>query len=184
MAVDENLRPGSTAVLEERRTASHQWYRVKATAEQYIGTGRFRPGYYFEGVLSNQPSFGNYLGTIINTPGFNPFQDSPTLLLQNFRSFNYVVAGLRGVLTIIPKLDWRIEGHVFKPLDYLRETSSQEAEVIQDFQKVFLAATTGLVYHTPIGPVSLSLNYYDDEETQLGVLLHVGYLLFNKHSMD
>lgn len=183
-AVDENLRPGNTSVLEERSLASHQWYRVKATAEQYIGTGRFRPGYYFEGMLSNQPSFGNYLGTIVNTPGFNPFQDSPTLILQNFRSFNYVAGGLRGVLTIIPKLDWRVEGYVFKPLDYLRETSNQETEVIQDFRKIFLTATTGLVYHTPIGPVSLSLNYYDDNETELGVLLHIGYLMFNKHSMD
>jgi NTE family protein len=183
-AVDENLRPGNTSVLEERQIASHQWYRVKATAEQYIGSGRFKPGYYFEGVISNQPSFGNYLGTIINTPAFSPLQDSPTLLLQNFRSFSYVSAGLRGVLTIIPKLDWRVEGYVFKPLDYLQESINQETEIIQDFKKVFLTGTTGLVYHAPIGPVSLSLNYYDDDETRLGVLLHVGYLLFNKHSMD
>jgi NTE family protein len=183
-AVDENLRPGNTSVLEERQIASHQWYRVKATAEQYIGSGRFKPGYYFEGVISNQPSFGNYLGTIINTPAFSPLQDSPTLLLQNFRSFSYVSAGLRGVLTIIPRLDWRVEGYVFKPLDYLKESINQETEIIQDFKKVFLTGTTGLVYHAPIGPVSLSLNYYDDDETRLGVLLHVGYLLFNKHSMD
>jgi NTE family protein len=139
-AVDENLRPGNTSTLgEDRYTGSHQWYRIKATAEQYIGTGRFRPGYYFEAVISNQPSFGNYLGTIINAPGFNPMQDSPTLLLQNFRSFNYVSGGLRGVFTVMSKLDWRIGGYVFKPLDYLRETSNQEVEVVQDFQKVFFA---------------------------------------------
>ncbi len=183
-AVDENLRPGNTSVLEERMIASHQWYRLKATAEQYIGTGRFRPGYYFEGVISNQPSFGNYLGTIVNAPGFTPLQDSPTLLLQNFRSFNYVAGGLRGVLSITSKLDWRLEGYVFKPFDYLQENTSQETEIIRDFQKVFLCGTAGLVYHTPIGPVSLSVNYYDDDETQFGALLHVGYLLYNKHSME
>jgi NTE family protein len=183
-AVDENLRPGNTSVLEQRRIGSHQWYRVRATAEQYIGTGRFKPGYYFEGVISNQPSFGNYLGTIINTASFTPIQDSPTLLLQNFRSFNFVAGGLRGVLSITSKVDWRVEGYVFKPLDYLQKTSNQETNVIRDFRQVFLAGTTSFVYHAPIGPVSLSVNYYDDNENQLGVLLHIGYLLFNRHSLE
>jgi NTE family protein len=30
----------------------------------------------------------------------------------------------------------------------------------------------------------LSANYYDDDENQFGVLLHVGFLLFNKHSFE
>jgi NTE family protein len=38
--------------------------------------------------------------------------------------------------------------------------------------------------HSPIGPISLSVNYYDDRENQLGILLHVGYLLFNKHPLE
>jgi NTE family protein len=41
-----------------------------------------------------------------------------------------------------------------------------------------------LVLHSPIGPVSFSINYYDDDVNQLGVLLHVGFLLFNKHSVE
>jgi NTE family protein len=35
-----------------------------------------------------------------------------------------------------------------------------------------------------VGPLSLSINYYDDNQNQLGVLLHVGFLLFNKSSLD
>jgi NTE family protein len=38
--------------------------------------------------------------------------------------------------------------------------------------------------HTGIGPISLNLNYYDDKNRQFGVLLHVGFLLFNKTSME
>ena len=182
--VDETLLPGNTSILSERKSASHQWYRLKATAEQYIGTSRFKPGYYVEGVLSNQPSFSNYFGTIINTPGFQPLQDSRTLILQNFRSSNYVAAGLRSVFSITSRLDWRTEGYLYKPFDYLTEDSLQETRVVNDLKKIFVTGTTGFVYHAPIGPVSLSLNYYDDKEHQLGVLLHIGFLLFNDHSLE
>jgi NTE family protein len=55
-------------------------------------------GYYLHAKFSNQPVFNNYQGTIINAPGFNPIQDSRTLLLENFRSFNFVAGGWRNVL--------------------------------------------------------------------------------------
>ncbi len=46
------------------------------------------------------------------------------------------------------------------------------------------AATAGLVYHTPVGPVSLSYNIYDDPIKRNGVLLHLGYLIYNKRSIE
>jgi NTE family protein len=55
---------------------------------------------------------------------------------------------------------------------------------VNDLKMLFFTGTAGLVMHSPIGPISLSFNYYDDEENQLGVLLHVGFLMFNKHSLE
>jgi NTE family protein len=78
----------------------------------------------------------------------------------------------------------RLEAYLFKPVVYIQQNSNQEAYTSTDLKKVFLAGTAGLVYHSPIGPVSLNVNYYDDEENQLGVLFHVGFLLFNKHSFE
>jgi NTE family protein len=181
----ENFIPGSTSFdgqLPSRM--NHQWFRIKISAEQYLNAGWFRPGYYVEGVFSNQPFFKNYYGTIINAPGFFPIQDSRALLLENFRSFNYVAGGLRSVFSIRNRLEFRLEGYLFKPIEYLAEGANQEAKTITDLKKVFVASTAGLVLHSPIGPISLSVNYYDDNNNQLGVLLHVGYLLFNKHSVE
>lgn len=183
-SVDETYRPGNTAVETDRKRQNHEWVRVRATAEQYLGQGRFKPGYFAEAVFSNQPVFSNYFGTIINTPAFNPMQDSRTLVLQKFRSFNYVAAGFRGVFSLTTRVDWRLEGYAFKPFDYLQATGTQETQISHDLKQVFLAGSTGLVYHAPVGPVSLSVNYYDDEENQLGFLLHIGFLLFNNHSLE
>jgi NTE family protein len=183
-SVAEIYMPGNTSQQTEEVHVTHEWFRVKASAEQYFGTGRFRTGYYAEAVFSNQPFFQNYMGTIINSPAFHPLQDSRTLLLENFRSFNYAAGGVRNVYSIRNKLDVRLEAYLFKPFDYLQESPGQEAIITNDIKSLFFAGTAGFMYHAPIGPISLSLNYYDDKENQLGVLLHMGFLLFNKHSLE
>lgn len=179
----EHYHPGNTSVLNEPVRNRHQWYRLKVTAEQYFKAGWYRPGYYAQAVFSNQPFFQNYYGTLINAPGFNPIQDSPSLLLENFRAFNYVAGGFRNVFTLRNRLDFRLEAYVFKPLEYLQPGVNQEAVVTEDLRTLYLASTAGLVMHSPLGPISLSVNYYDDKQSQLGVLLHVGFLLFNNHSL-
>jgi NTE family protein len=180
----EYYTPGNTSVESESVKAYHQWFRVKASAEQYFGQGWYHGGYYAEAVFSDQPFFQNYFGTMINAPAFLPLQDSRTLVLENFRSFNYVAAGMRNVFSLRSKLDFRLEAYLFKPFDYLKQDANQEAVITKDLKSLFLASTAGFVYHAPIGPVSLSVNYYDDDENQFGVLLHVGFLLYNKHSLE
>lgn len=180
----ENFRPGNTSVETILVKDKHQWFRFKATAEQYFKAGWYRPGYYAQAVFSNQPFFQNYFGTLINAPAFNPMQDSPTLLLENFRAFNYVAGGFRNVFTLKNRLDLRLEAYLFKPIEYLKQGINQEAVVQENLRTLYFASTVGLVMHSPMGPISLSVNYYDDKQNQLGVLLHVGFLLYNKHSID
>lgn len=183
----EKYTAGNTAdpLLQNTPNRNLQWFQLRVTAEQYYSKGWFRPGYYAEAVFSNQPVFRNYFGTIVNAPAFLPLQDSRTLILENFRTFNYVAFGLRHAIIIKPRtLDWRIDGYLFKPIEYIRQGLNQEAVIDSELTRVFFAATTGPVYHSPIGPVSLSLNYYDDAENKIGVVLHVGFLLFNKHTLE
>ena len=180
----EELNPGSTSVQSASTALTHQWFKIKATAEHYFGLGKYRSGYYFDAVFSNQPVFQNYFGTIINAPAFSPMQDSPTLILQNFRSFNYISGGIRNIFTLFPKFDLRVEAYIFKPFSYITQTTNQEASVEYNLGKVFFAGNANLVFHSVIGPISLSAIYYDDRENQFGVLLHVGFLLFNKHSLE
>ncbi|WP_276368503.1 patatin-like phospholipase family protein [Chryseolinea sp. H1M3-3] len=182
--VTEYFTPGSTSVDSNYTEARYHWWRAKVSAEQYFGSSWFRPGYMIEAVFSNQPFFQNYYGTIINTPGFFPLQDSRTLVLRNFRAFNYIGGGVRNVFKIHNKVDFRLEGYFFRPFEYIRPNEDQNAFAKNNLKTVYLCGTAGFVYHSPIGPVSLSLNYYDDDRNQLGVLMHVGFLLFNKHSLD
>lgn len=182
--VKERYTPGSTSNISQNVEENHSWLRARITLQQYFKSGFYSSGYYFDGVLSNQPLFTNYQGSLITAPGFYPLQDSKTLLLQNFRAYNYVAGGWRNVFTIRNKLDIRLEAYAFKPFEAIVEGQNQEGILDDSFEKMFFAGTAGMVYHSTVGPISLSFNYYDDPENQFGVLLHVGFLLFNKTSME
>jgi NTE family protein len=105
-------------------------------------------------------------------------------LLENFRAFNYVAGGWRNVFSLRKSLDLRLEAYGFKPLAGISKGSDQQAKLDSDITKIYFAATAGLVAHTSVGPISISANYYDDKRRQLGVLVHIGFLLFNKTSLE
>ncbi|MCX8490756.1 MAG: patatin-like phospholipase family protein, partial [Cyclobacteriaceae bacterium] len=109
--LDETIDPGNTSLLTSSSSTSRSWIQGKITLEQYFRVGKYSSGYLVEGVLSNQPVFSNYFGTIINAPAFNPIQDSRTLLLENFRAFNYVAGGWRNVFSLRKSLDLRLEAY-------------------------------------------------------------------------
>ena len=182
--LNERYTPGNTSLIEFEESQRRRWIRGKISMEQYFRKGFYSSGYLLEGVISNQPFFANYQGTIINASPFNPMQDSPTLLLENFRAFNYVAGGWRNIFSIRKNLDFRLEGYIFKPFERLKAQNDQRPALSQDLIKFYLAGTAGLVLHSSVGPISLNVNYYNDRENQIGAFLHVGFLLFQKTSLN
>jgi NTE family protein len=182
--LNQRWLPGNTSEIRERLENQQEWWRIRLTVEQYFKRGFYSSGIYLDGVFSNQQPMANYFSTIANAPGFFPLQDSRTLLLRNFRAFNFVAGGWRNVFTLRKNLDFRLEGYLFKPFESIVESVNQKAVLDGNFTQVFFAGTGGWVLHSPVGPVSLSVNYYDDPDNRWNVLLHVGFLLFNKPSID
>ncbi len=182
--VNESHAPGTSSIRLLDYEASHQWVMVKVNGEKYFGRGRISTGLLFEAAYSSMPFLVNYQATLINAPSFNPLPDSRSLFLEKFRALSYAAGGAKLVLGLSKKLDWRAEAFAFKPFESLQQGPNQQAFIERDLLKVSMAAGTSLVYHSPLGPISLMVNYYDDTENQFGVLFHVGYLLFNKSSSE
>lgn len=179
--IDERYRPGSTTALPVN-TENRQWFRLFGKWEQYFNKGKWSTGYLVQGAYSTQSEFSDPVGTLVNLPSFNPLQDSRTLLLQNYRAFSYAAFGLKNVYAITSSLDFRLEGYLYKPFEILKQTGEAfgRSAVPDQF---YLVGSSALVLHSPVGPISMAVNYYDDAENQWGVLLHIGYLLFNKNSL-
>lgn len=180
----ETLEPGNTTALNGTQEKKNEWVRLKLHAEQYFGTGWFKYGYLVEAVFSNQNAGFNLNGSMINAPTFEPLVDSPTLFLQNFRAYNYFAGGVRNVYSVGRKIDLRLEGYFFKPLEELSVDENTDRVILNDPTKFYFSGTVAGVYHSLLGPVSMQVNYYDDPENRLGFLLHIGYLIYNKKSLD
>ncbi|MGK7393058.1 MAG: patatin-like phospholipase family protein [Candidatus Cyclobacteriaceae bacterium M3_2C_046] len=184
---NETYHPGNTSQMAEQQEHSREWIRLKFQMERYLlKLNNYRGGYLIDGVISNQPMFSNFMATLINAPSFNPLQDSKTLFIPNFRSHSFLGLGWKNIFLINNNLDFRLEGYAFKPYRKIEESvSEKQFPVYQDFDHtVHWAGTAGFVYHSPLGPISFSANYYDDETRRFGFLLHLGYLLFNNRSLE
>jgi len=184
---NEKFTPGSTSNFESPVETHHMWWQVESTAQRYFPLSRWWSiGYSMEGVVSNLPEFTSYLGTLLYAHEANPFPETQTLILRQFRSPTYAMLGLRAIYHINNNLQYRLEGFLMNAFGEIQQesTNPQVPRIEYQLWQPYLAATTGLVYHTPFGPVGLRLNYYNSDRNNLQVLLHAGFILFNERSMD
>lgn len=162
-----------------------QWFTAKISQENYFYTKKHLSlGYLLEGVLSNKPLFNTYEESILSSPAFYPLQDSRTLILTNFRAPGYAAGGLKNIITLKKNLEWRTEGYLFIPVQAIKRVNLQDASYADVLGVRTFAASTGLVYQSFLGPISLSFNYYDDDQKRYGVMFHAGFLIFNKRALE
>jgi NTE family protein len=177
--------PGSTSVVRTETQNSRQWAQFRFIYDNYYKRrGHLRLGLYLEGVASNEPFFANYTSTVLSTPAFEPVQEMQTLYLPNFHAHDYLSGGLRNVIAFTGRLDFRIEGYIFQPVREILKTEDLKAEYSTPFLRQYYVGSAGAVYHSPIGPVSLFVNYYHERTNPFSVLFHIGYIIFNKSAID
>lgn len=183
----ESFYPGTTSIDKKKYINSpyHNWFMLKFVLDSYIRTiKRFKLGVYLEGVYSTQDFFRNYISSILSAPAFNPTPESQTLFLENYRAHQYMAGGLKLVTTPFKNFDVRFEAYIFQPVNSITSTTSQTAQYSTPFLYRHFIGLAALVYNTPIGPISLSVNYYDKKEDNYSVFFHFGYTIFNKKSID
>ena len=161
-----------------------RWINLKLLSEKYfVVSPKYSLGYLLEGIFSTKPTFSTYKNNLLNTNTFYPLQDSRSLFLENFRADNYLAGGIRNVFNLRKNFDLRLEGYFFLPYK-ATINSNHQVELGTSFDNQRFAGSSALVYHTPVGPVSLNFNYYDDDAKRLGVFFHIGYLIYNKRAIE
>jgi NTE family protein len=185
VSVDEDTRPGSTSSSRVQEHDAHQWLQAKLMYENYYKRrGRLRLGFYTEVSATTQPFFNNYTATVLNTPSFEPILETQTLFLPVFRAQAFGGAGVRNVIMVRNNLELRVDGYVFQPYRELIRTAELKTRLGEPLAKRYFLASGGLVLHSPIGPISLAVNYYDEREPAITLLFHAGFLLFHPSALD
>jgi NTE family protein len=140
---------------------------------------------YLDLTYTNRPFFVNYSSTILSAPGFNPTPHSNTQFIQYFHADKYLALGIIPIFHISNDISLRTEFYLYQPHRMiLRNTDDFTPYYGEPLKERFFLGSTSLVYHTPIGPLSASLNYYPKEVKQLYFTINFGYILFNRSSLQ
>lgn len=183
--LNEDYQAGNTSSIANFTDKSHRWFRMGLSTERYhYISDKYTLGYSIEATYASQPAMGTRRATEIILPGFYPLQDSRTILLENFRGRKFAAVGIKNVLHIASSLQFRLEGYAFNAFEKLTGNEGGLASFERTTNNTKLAGTAGFVFQSLIGPISLSANYYDDDENKWGVLLHFGHILFNQDSLE
>ena len=177
--------PGSTSINRDLYSDYHNWINIHFVYDNYFKSkGKMRLGFYTESTISNQDFFNNYTASILAAPAFMPIPESRTLFLENFRAHSFAAVGLRTVFNLYDNIDLRCEGFFFQPYKEIIKQADFTASYGEAFKKFYIIGSSSLVYHSPLGPLSVSLNYYEQKAESFNLLFSFGYILFNKKSVD
>ncbi|MGD9931460.1 MAG: patatin-like phospholipase family protein [Mangrovibacterium sp.] len=179
---NEDFTPGSITAEQVESHRNHQYYSIKGNFDKYFKiTNQFTIGLLAEAGYSNKKTFSNYRSTVLNAPGFTPTPYSQTIFTDNFRATKYIASGLKTIVHLSDQLHFRAEGYAFVPMRNILMTEDYLADYNEKtFSSFNFMGLGGLVYHTGMGPVSLTLNYFESEDTNLFMVFSFGYILFNK----
>ena len=183
----EHYYPGSTSLDSVRVIdgPDRTWFNFKIMIDKYVKPIKyFKIGVFAEGVYSSQGFFRNYKATILSAPSFNPIPESQTLFIDDYRAHQYIAGGLKAIATPYKNIDIRFEGYLFQPVLSILKTSENKAEYSTPFLYRHILGMGAVVFHSPIGPLSIGVNYYDKNENSFSFFFHFGYTIYNKKSID
>lgn len=182
----EEFTGGNLSNVPDQR-AKHFWFQTRLNYQTYFQMKNFMMGLSLQAAYSGLKPFANYRSTLISSPRFLPFQDSPILDLEKFYSKAFVAPGIIFNLALNKKWNLRAEAHWMQSFYSINQSIVDKPQLIFNpkLDNKAYAISGGLYYDTAIGPLGVFANYYDNSPNpSLRVFLHLGLLLFNRHPWD
>lgn len=129
-----------------------QWFGARLRWEQYFDLPTvkwFALGYRIDGVYTTHPEFESVATSIMTAPLYAPVPHANMIYMPDFRAARYAAVGVMPTFQIIENLMVRTG---FYTMFRDKHHTSSNWHYIADLS---------VVYHTPLGPVSLALTKYD-----------------------
>ena len=182
---EESSIPGSTSEVRDTTNAQHSWTVFKGEYRNFFYHKKaFSLGLHLESAwAANQPRFNNYRATLIRSLAFEPIPESKSFFIDRYRSNFYSSAGIIATVNIHPKLQFRMDNHVYRPWERIFSTPEDESN-FEPTTELFYVGSGSLIYHSPLGPLRVSANYYDRKNIPWSILFNFGYFIFNDGYLD
>lgn len=177
----EKYEPGSTSDINSREQQSLRWIELLIGYEKFFREdSKFRPALMSSVFYSNRPLPLNFTSGKIVAHQFNPFPLAQTRFLDGLRANHYATAGLKLIYKINRNMHLQTEGHIFQPIREIVPGPQNRAQYSEKPGQYSVAMNSSYVYHTPAGPLSIGVQYYDKETDPWGFIINFGFILFNR----
>ncbi len=140
---------------------SRRWFGARLQYQKYFRMPRvdwFSFGVNFDGVWTDHPKFTTAGSTLLTMPSYEPVQHMKMINMPDFRAERFVAGGLMPTFDIFPNFFLRAG---FYAIMRNRRDLLPESFAGRNDARWHYISEAMLVYHTPIGPVSLALTKYD-----------------------
>jgi NTE family protein len=173
----ENYKEASKFITQKQ---SHKWASCGFVSDFYFNINKYLSiGSYVELMVSSKFTFFDYYPTIDMLPAFQPTPHSRTFLLENYRANSYLALGIKPIIKFGKSISLQSDGYIFQPYKRLLSDMSYEKR-----PKYLLMGSIAAVWQSPIGPLSVSLNYYERNYSNMYFLVNFGYIIFNKKGIN
>lgn len=155
----DRLRPYGAGRFTE---GSHRWWfgtRFRyAKMFNMPSAGWFSLGLHLEGVYTNHPNFSTLGATLLSAPAYEPIPHLRQICLPDFRARRYAAVGVNPTFCLLPNFFLRLGFYTM-----YRSSNDYDRGQLVDWadRRLHHISEAALVYHTPIGPVNLSMVKYD-----------------------
>jgi len=181
----ENSISGNTPTTEYDLRRQHRWISFSLEGRKYFKMNSFfKIGVYGKAVFNSQSLFSNYTASVLAMSEFSPLPDSRTLFMEEYRAPQYAGAGLSIIFNYSKFLEFRLDPYFFQPFRQIIRFNDDSDFGYSDLLKEGLPMFGGsIIFHSPIGPLRISTNYFPNQNKPFITQLSFGYVIFNDRSI-
>lgn len=184
LTAEEKSLPGTTAQFDSTVTKQHDWLNMNIEGQYYFLTEpHFHMGIHGKAMFNSQSLFSNYTASLLQMPTLNVIPDLETYFFKEYRSPQFIALGANCVVPIYRGLEFRMDFYYYQPFLTLQQSDDGTIQYSKPFKGDTWLASSSLLYHTPLGPIRATLNYFPLQTIPLNFQVSYGYVLFNERAV-
>lgn len=181
---EEHSIPGTTSFQNFDVIRNHSWINLDLKYQTFVlDKPHFHIGLNGRLVFNSQSLFANFTATTLIMTEYSPIPDAGTFFLPEYRSPQFGGIGINLIGTIRKNLDIRFDGYFYQPLVQVIKTNNGSLVYSDLFEGETFMASASLIYHSFLGPIRTTFNYFPKQINPLSFQVSFGYVLFNDRAI-
>lgn len=179
----EHSLSGSTSPQDYDYRNGHHWFNIRGEVQNFpLSTKYFSFGLHGLASITNLSLLKNYTATLLNMNAFQPLPDLQTYFFSDYRSPQYVAGGINIIFSPRKNLDIRADGYWYQPFISILKNDDGTFGYSKPFKGESQVVSLSAIYHSPLGPLRASLNYFPKQKSPFALQFTYGFIIFHERA--